>query len=49
MIVGLLTVIVLISELMPFTSKKNRGIAHMVYTSFKKKQTEQDIEVGYIP
>ncbi len=41
-VVGLLTVVVLISELMPFTTKKHRGIAHMIFTSFKKKQNRND-------
>jgi hypothetical protein len=40
-VVGLLTVVVLISELMPFASTQ-RGIAHMIFTSFKKKQNRND-------
>jgi hypothetical protein len=43
MIVGILTIIVLISELMPFASKY-KSITHMLYTSFNKKQVKQDIE-----
>jgi hypothetical protein len=40
-VVGLLTVVVLISELMPFASTQ-RGIAHMIFTSFKKKRDDQE-------
>jgi len=40
-VVGILTVIILISELMPFTSN-NKGISHMIFTSFKKKQNRND-------
>jgi len=40
-VVGLLTVVVLISELMPLVSNQ-KGIVHMVCNSFKKNTNRDD-------
>jgi hypothetical protein len=46
LITGVLTVIILVSELLPFLKCEHNGIAHMLYKMLTKKRNQsQEIEM----